>query len=130
MVEFYDPDRRGERPVEAAAPPAGARVEGPPPSTSPSSGPPVLELVLVGVAVLLVVVATVAQGVPFGGESLGLMLLYQFVYPLSGALFTAAVVSLLLRRPLRRQRAELSAELDRLHAELATLRAATAGDGR
>lgn len=122
MVEFYDPDRRSERPVEAAAPPAGARVAGPPRSTSPSSEAPVVELVLVGVAVLLGIVAIRAQGGSFG-IGWDPILLLQFLYPVSGALLTAAVVSLLLRRLLRRHRAELSAELGRLHAALATLRA-------
>lgn len=121
MVEFYDPDRRNDRPPTAAAPPAGARVEGPPP-TATSSGPPVVELVLIGVAVLLLLVAVWSQGLT-RGAGLGLMLLFQFVYPLTGALLTAAIVSLFLRRVLRRDRAELSAEIGHLHTELASLRA-------
>lgn len=126
MVEFYDPDRRDDRPAPAAAPPAGARIEGPPP-TSTSSGPPVVELVLIGVAVLLLLVAVWAQGLT-RGAGLGLMLLFQFVYPLTGALLTAATVSLLLRRVLHRHRAELSAEIGRLHTQLAAVRAGGPGD--
>lgn len=95
-------------------------------AASPAEAP-VVELVLIGVAVLLSIAAIAAQGVTFGG-ALGLMSLLQLLYPVAGALPTAAVVSLLLRRLLRRHRAELSAELGSLQEELATLRA-SATDG-
>jgi hypothetical protein len=127
VVEFYDPERRDDRPAAASAPPAGARIEGPP-RRATSSGPPVVELILIGVAVLLILVVNRGLGLTRGG-GLILVFLFEFLYPLTAALLTAAIVSLLLRRVPRRHRAEISAELGRLHTELAAVRAAGSGDG-